>query len=208
MGANKRLRKDFTLHTQYGVNIAFGKCKLSNINRFTFVAKSANVFRLRTITKRFSIHNGARSSILAWILHADPLYVHADPLAAEQNRFLVIVLQFPDNSFKRRKILHCWESEHRNTNILRDSAQEEVTNDLHVLPLWPHLARFAHSIQNQHSSQVVPAQGGRMPAAVIDSLVQYHCVLGAVDAELQLELPFDHHELQEVAEAAIIKVQD
>lgn len=92
-------------------------------------------------------------------------------------------------------------------DVPREPSEEEVTNDLHELSLRPHLFRLGLAIHGQSSPQIVPVDGGKVPAAVIDHLVRGDGGLSAVDAEAKLQLTLRYRKKQEVAISAVVEVE-
>lgn len=67
---------------------------------------------------------------------------------------------------------------------------------------------FRYPVDSQAGSQVVPVDGREVPAAVVDRFVRGDCRLRAIDAVAQLHLAVVHREEQEIAEPAVVEVDD
>ena len=174
----------------------------------TFSAVAPHVCRLGAVAVGLPVGQRAAPPVLAGVLRAQAQQIQAHLLTVDQPGRPAAVAQLPDNPPERRQLSHGRQGDGRHADVPRQPAQEQVADDLHEVPLGPHLVRLGDPVQGERRAQVVPPDGQEVPAAVVDRLVGRDGGLGAVDAEVQPQPTARHRQQQEVAVAAVVEVQE
>lgn len=179
----------------------------SGASPLTFGAVSTYISSFGAVTVGFSICQRADPAILTGVLCAKAHHLQAYFLTIDERGQLTPITEVCDNSLERWQLTDRGQGDGRCADVAREPSEEKVTDDLHEPSLGPHLFRLCLAVHGQTSPQIVPVDGGKVPAAVVDQLVGGDGGLGAVDADAELQLTLGYGEKQEVAEAAVVEVE-
>lgn len=182
----------------------FSACGASPL---TFSAVSTYISSFGAVTVGFSICQRADPAILTGVLCAKAHHLQADFLTIDKRGQLTSIIEVCNNSLEWWQLTDRGLGDGRFADVPREPSEEEVADDLHELTLGPHLFRLGLAIHGQASPQIVPVDGCKVPAAVVDHFVRGDGGLGAVDAHVKLQLTLRYHEKQEVAVSAVVKVE-
>lgn len=174
----------------------------------TFCTVSTHISSFGAVTVGFSVCQRADPSVLAGIFRTKAHHLQAHFLTVDEHRQLLTpITEICDNSLERRQLANGGQGDGGGADVPRKSAKEEVTDDLHELSLGPHLPRLGLPVYGQAGPQIVPVDGGEVPAAVVDHLVGGDSGLRAVDADAELEPALGHREEKKVAKPAVVKIE-
>lgn len=179
----------------------------SGASPLTFSAVSTYKSSFGAVTVGFSICQRADPAILTGVLCAKAYHLQAYFLTIDERGQLTSISEICDNSLEWWQLMDRGQGDGSRADVPWEPSKEEVTNDLHELSLRPHLFRLGLAIHGQASPQIVPVDGSKVPAAVIDHLVGGDGGLGAVDAEGKFHLTLRYLEKQKVAISAVIEVE-
>lgn len=169
--------------------------EMKGCGALTLGTVSTHIASPGAVTVAFSICQRADSTILTGIFCAKAHHLQEHFLTVdEQRQLLTPITEIADNSLERWQLTNGGQGDGSGADVPRKSSKEEVTDDLHELSLGPHLSRLGLAVYSQASPQIVPVDGGKVPAAIVDHLVGGNGGLGTVDADAELQPALGHRE--------------
>lgn len=161
----------------------------------TFCTVSTHISSFGAVTVGFSVCQRADSTILAGIFCTKAYHLQAHFLTVDEHRQLLTpITKIGDNSLEWWQLANGGQCDGRGADVPRKSPEEEVTDDLHELSLGPHLSCLGLAVYSQASPQIMPVDGGKVPAAIADHLVRGDGGLCTVDADAELQPALGHRE--------------